>query len=90
MRRFLENLEAQGFVQKVVVTDGSPLYPALLAELWPEARHQHCVFHVLEVINAKVLEAVRRLRRQMARRVNRGRKRRHGRLRPRHAPSRSA
>ena len=41
----------------------------------PEARHQLCVFHVLKDINAKVMEAVRRLRRQMARRGNRGRKR---------------
>jgi hypothetical protein len=79
MRRFLKNLKAHGFSPKVVVTDGSPLYPALLAELWPDARHQLCVFHVLKDINAKVLEAVRRLRRQMARRGNRGRKRKRGR-----------
>jgi hypothetical protein len=39
------------------------------------ARHQLCVFHVLKDINSKVLEAVRRLRRQMARRGNRARKR---------------
>lgn len=79
MRRSLKNLKAHGFSPKVVVTDGSPLYPALPAELWPDARHQLCVFHVLKDINAKVLEAVRRLRRQMARRGNRGRKRRRGR-----------
>lgn len=79
MRRFLKNLEAHGFEPQVVVTDGSPLYPALLAELWPGARHQLCVFHVLKDVNAKVLEAVRRLRRQMARRGNRGRKRKRGR-----------
>jgi transposase-like protein len=79
MRRFLKNLKAHGFSPNVIVTDGSPLYPALLAELWPDARHQLCVFHVLKDINAKVLEAVRRLRRQMARRGNRGRKRRRGR-----------
>jgi transposase-like protein len=79
MRRFLKNLKAHGFAPEVVVTDGSPLYPALLAELWPDARHQLCVFHVLKDVNAKVLEAVRRLRRQMARRGNRGRKRKRGR-----------
>lgn len=79
MRRFLKNLRAHGFMPRVVVTDGSPLYPALLAELWPDARHQLCVFHVLKEINAKVLEAVRRLRRQMARRGQCGRKRKRGR-----------
>jgi transposase-like protein len=79
MRRFLKNLKSHGFEPQVVVTDGSPLYPALLTELWPDARHQLCVFHVLKDINAKVLEAARRLRRQMARRGNRGRKRKRGR-----------
>ncbi len=79
MRRSLKDLKAHGFTPQVVVTDGSNLYPALLAELWPEARHQPCVFHVLKDVNAKVLEAVRRLRRQMARRGNRGRKRKRGR-----------
>jgi len=79
MRRFLKNLEAHGFTPQVVVTDGSNLYPALLAELWPEARHQLCAFHALKDVNAKVLEAVRRLRRRMSRRGNRGRKRKRGR-----------
>ena len=74
MRRFLKNLKAHGFAPEVVVTDGSPLYPALLAGLWPGARHQLCVFHALKEINAKVLEAVRRLRRQMARRGQCGRR----------------
>ena len=50
----------------MVVTDGSNLYPKLLAELWPEAQHQLCVFHVLKDINECVLDALRRLRRQLA------------------------
>jgi len=47
MRRFLANLREHGFMPQVVVTDGSNLYPAVLAELWPKARHQLCVFHVI-------------------------------------------
>src|SRR3954449_2576828 len=47
MRRFLKNLKAWGLSPEVVVTDGSNLYPELLAELWPEARHQLCVFHTV-------------------------------------------
>ena len=39
MRRFLKNLKAWGLSPEVVVTDGSDLYPTLLAELWPQARH---------------------------------------------------
>src|SRR4051794_8393905 len=79
MRRFLKNLRAWGLVPEVVVTDGSNLYPTILAELWPEARHQLCVFHVLKELHKHVLDAVRRLRRGLSRRGNRGRKRKPGR-----------
>jgi MULE transposase domain len=47
MRRFLQNLLTWGLNPKVVVTDGSNLYPAVLAELWPDADHQLCVFHTV-------------------------------------------
>jgi hypothetical protein len=80
MRRFLNNLNNHGFRPQVVVTDGSALYPALLSEIWPRARHQLCVFHVLRDINDCVLDAVRRVRRRLAQR--RGRKRRRGRRSP--------
>ena len=83
MRRFLKNLKAWGLMPEVVVTDGSNLYPALLTELWPQARHQLCIFHVLKDLHKHVLDAVRRLRRGLSRRGNRGRKRKRGR------PSRS-
>ena len=63
MRRFLRNLKNWGLEPRTVVTDGSNLYPALLAELWSEADHQLCAFHILKDINQRVLEAVRRLRR---------------------------
>jgi Transposase len=79
MRRFLHNLKSLGFLPRVVVTDGSNLYPKVLAELWPEARHQLCIFHVLKDINECVFDALRRLRRRHAR-VG-GRKRRRGRRR---------
>jgi Transposase len=79
MRRFLGNLKQHGFLPKVVVTDGSNLYPTLLAEIWPQARHQLCVFHVLKDINDCVLDAVRRVRRRLARCG--GRPRRRGRRR---------
>src|SRR5437588_3847758 len=79
MKRFLNNLNAWGLRPRVVVTDGSNLYPAVLAQLWPWAHHQLCVFHLLKDLNDKVLEAVRRLRRGLSRRGNAGRKRRRGR-----------
>src|SRR5215831_14501709 len=56
MRRFLSNLKSWGLLPAVVVTDGSNLYPDLLARLWPAARHQLCVFHILKDINALILK----------------------------------
>lgn len=78
MRRFLGNLREHGFLPQVVITDGSNLYPAVLAELWPQARHQLCVFHVLKDINDCVFDALRRLRRRLANKTRR--KPRRGRL----------
>jgi transposase-like protein len=74
MRRFLKNLKTWGLEPKTVITDGSNLYPAVLAELWSEADHQLCVFHIIKEINKLVLDAVRRLRTAMSRRGRAGRK----------------
>ena len=79
MRRFLHNLANWGLKPKVVVSDGSNLYPELLAQIWPDALHQLCVFHLLRDVLDKVLAAVRRLRQAKARRGGAGRKRRRGR-----------
>jgi len=79
MRRFLGNLKNRGLEPETVITDGSNLYPALLAELWPDADHQLCVFHILKEINGLILDAVRRLRKGMARRGRAGRKKKRGR-----------
>jgi transposase-like protein len=79
MRRFLLNLKNWGLSPEVVVTDGSNLYPKVLAELWSGADHQLCVFHVIKDINKLVLDAVRRMRAAMNRRGKAGRKKRRGR-----------
>jgi hypothetical protein len=79
LRRFLLMLKYWGFLPEVVISDGSNLYPAVLAEVWPRAAHQLCVFHVLQDITDKVLDAVRRLRRACERRGKGGRKRKRGR-----------
>jgi hypothetical protein len=81
MGRFLRQLACWGLQPAVVVSDGSSLYPALLAQIWPTAKHQLCVFHLLRDMLNKVLEAVRRLRQAQARRGRAGRKRRRGRPR---------
>jgi hypothetical protein len=94
LRRFLLMLKHWGFLPAVVISDGSNLYPATLAEVWPHAGHQRCIFHVLQDVTAKVLDAVRRLRRACERRGRGGRKRKRGRPRkgakartPAHGPT---
>jgi hypothetical protein len=79
MRRFLGNLKARGLMPRVVVTDGSNLYPELLGQLWPDADHQLCVFHAIKTINGLILDAARRLKAAMARRGKAGRKKKRGR-----------
>src|SRR4051812_9123590 len=79
MRRFLQNLKTWGLMPRVVVTDGSNLYPELLGQLWPAADHQLCVFHALKTINGLILDAVRRLKAALARRGKAGRKKKRGR-----------
>lgn len=79
MRRFLLMLKGHGFMPEIVVTDGSKLYPAVLAEAWPDAKHQLCVFHALMDVTRKVLDAARRMRRACERRGKAGRKRKPGR-----------
>jgi hypothetical protein len=48
-----------------ITTDGSSLYPKVLAELWPKARHQICEFHVVKEITRAVLHALAKLRKEM-------------------------
>jgi Transposase len=48
-----------------ITTDGSSLYPKVLKELWPNARHQICEFHVLKEITKAVLHALAKLRKEM-------------------------
>jgi len=79
LRRFLTNLKNRGVLPKVVVSDGSNLYPTVLAEVWPTARHQLCIFHVLKDVNDLIVAGVRRLARGLQRRGNAGRKRKRGR-----------
>lgn len=42
---FLQRLKEAGICPEQVITDGSTLYPAVLAAIWPTAAHQLCLFH---------------------------------------------
>lgn len=53
------DLRAMGFDPKVIVTDASSLYPSVIAEIFPKAQHQLCVFHFLKAMNEALGKAFR-------------------------------
>jgi hypothetical protein len=65
MIRFMRNLDNHGFSPHTVVSDRSHLYPLALEEVWPDAEHQLCVFHVIAELNKLVLDAARTVRRAL-------------------------
>ena len=62
---FKAHLDARGLKLLGITTDGSPLYPDVIAKLFPEAAHQVCQFHVLKEITQAVLHAVAKVRKEL-------------------------
>jgi hypothetical protein len=62
-------LDGRGLSVRGVPTGGPPLYPKVLKELWPEARHQAWEFHVLKEITRAALRALAELRKEMTARI---------------------
>jgi hypothetical protein len=65
LQEFQGQLQQRGQAVRGITTDGSPLYPAVLKELWPGAPHQLCEFHVLKEITKAVLHSLAKLRKQL-------------------------
>jgi len=63
--QFKTRLDARNLKVVGITTDGSPLYPVVIKELFPEARHQVCEFHVLQEITKAVLRAVAKVRKEL-------------------------
>ena len=63
---FRNALHVRGLVLRGITTDGSPLYPGPIAAIFPGVRHQVCEFHVLAEITKAVLQAVSKVRKQLA------------------------
>ena len=66
-RRFKQMLDARGLTLKGITTDGSPLYPEPIAEVFGEIEHQSCQFHIIKEINKDILKAAAGVRRQLKR-----------------------
>jgi len=62
---FRQELNKRGLKLWGVTTDGSPLYPEPLAEIFPGVAHQVCEFHVLKEINREILKALTQVRREL-------------------------
>ena len=63
--RFQETLKARGLTLVGITTDGSPLYPSPIANVFGPVQHQVCQFHVLAEVNKTVLKAVAKVRRHL-------------------------
>src|SRR4029079_10279685 len=53
---FLEQLREVGIQPEQVITDGSALYPSVIAAVWPTAAHQLCLFHETRPVTKAVLQ----------------------------------
>jgi predicted transcriptional regulator len=65
VQAFLARLKQRGIEPDQVVTDGSPLYPQVLAKLWPEAAHQLCLFHETRYVTKAVMQVIRAVQQQI-------------------------
>ena len=77
------DLRAAGFNPAVIATDASTLYPAVIREIFPEAKHQLCVFHFVKSVNEKLGGAFRAIVAEMPapKKRRRGRPKKRGRPR---------
>ncbi len=65
VEQFLIQLRAAGITPDEVITDGSALYPAVLAKRWPLAAHQRCLFHETRRVTRAAMEVIQALRRTL-------------------------
>ena len=72
--RFRMALRLRGLKLKGVTTDGSPLYPEPLHEVFGDVPHQICEFHILKELTKAILRAVAQVRKTLAARKPVGRR----------------
>jgi hypothetical protein len=63
--RFKAVLDARGLILHGITTDGSPLYPEPIAQVFGDILHQICEFHVIAELTKAVLKAVTKARRSI-------------------------
>lgn len=93
LAEFKGRLDTHGLLVRGITTDGSSLYPTVLAELWPKSAHQLCEFHIKKEITRSVLHALAQLRKQIRAsipKLKRGRPRTKDKAQTRHIKRRQA
>jgi hypothetical protein len=63
-QRFAEILKARGLTLRGITTDGSPLYPPAIAQVFGPIPHQVCEFHIIAELIKTILHAIAKVRRQ--------------------------
>lgn len=66
LHRLKTALEGRDLTLRGMTTDGSPLYPEPLAEVFPGVPHQRCQFHVVKELTKGILKAVAKERERLA------------------------
>ena len=72
--RFRMALRLRGLKLQGVTTDGSPLYPEPLRDVFGDVPHQICEFHVIKELTKAILRAVAQVRKQLAAQKPRGKR----------------
>jgi hypothetical protein len=65
-RRFQAAIVARNLSLRGITTDGSPLYPGPISQVFGNVPHQVCEFHVLKELTKSVLRAVAKVRKELA------------------------
>ena len=63
--RFKHELALRGLTLQGVTTDGSPLYPLPIAQVFGDVQHQVCAFHVIKELTKAILHAVTKVRKEL-------------------------
>jgi hypothetical protein len=65
VKAFVDGLRTVGITPDQVITDDSRLYPSVLADTWPTAMHQLCLFHATRRVVHAVNDVVKHVRRSL-------------------------
>jgi Transposase len=62
---FKKELDRRGLALQGITTDGSPLYPVPIGQVFGDTPHQICEFHVIKELTLAILRAVAQVRKRL-------------------------